>query len=289
MQNLQAQDLSALHNQITEHYQDLSKRLQEVANYLIENPQSVALDTLATIAENAGVHASTLIRFANHFGFNGFSDVQKLYKDQLISSSADYGERIRILQKKLGDKSEVTPADLLGEFAEANILSLKHLNSHIDHDDLNKALELMVKAQTIYVCGIRRAFPVSMYFAYALSHMGVSNRAIDGLGAMHFEQAGCMTPSDLLIAITFRPYSKMTQDLVAKAREQGAGIILMTDSKLSPAAASADLSFYIKDAEVRSFRSLNSSLCLAQTLCIALGYVREQGGKIPAVLHNEAK
>ncbi len=276
MTKKQAQDLGSLHNQITAEYSGLSRRLQEVANYLMENSSSVALDTLATIAENAGVHASTLIRFANHFGFAGFSDVQKLHKDQLISNSDDYGERIRTLQTSLGDRDDVTSVDLLHEFTEANILSLKHMTQQVQEDDLEQALQMMNKANMIHVCGIRRAFPVSMYFTYALSHMGVSNRAIDGLGSMHLEQAGCVTPADILIAITFRPYSKITQEIMSKAKERGAKIILITDSKLSPAAALADLNFFVKDAEVRSFRSLNSSLCLAQTLCIALGYKRER-------------
>lgn len=276
MTNKQAQDLGSLHEQITSQYSDLSRRLQEVATYLMENSQSVAFDTLATIAENAGVHASTLIRFANHFGFSGFSDVQKLYKEQMISNSDDYGERIRTLQTSMGNGDEVTPLNLLHEFTEANILSLKHMSQQIKEEDIEQALQLMNEAHTIHVCGIRRAFPVSMYFTYALSHMEVSNRAIDGLGSMHLEQAGCVSPDDILIAITFRPYAKTVQEIMAKAKDRGAKVILITDTQLSPAAALADLNFFVKDAEVRSFRSLNSSLCLAQTLCIALGYKREQ-------------
>lgn len=276
MTNKQAQDLGSLHEQITSQYSELSRRLQEVATYLMENSQSVAFDTLATIAENAGVHASTLIRFANHFGFSGFSDVQKLYKEQMISNSDDYGERIRTLQTSMGNGDEVTPLNLLHEFTEANILSLKHMSQQIKEEDIEQALQLMNEAHTIHVCGIRRAFPVSMYFTYALSHMGVSNRAIDGLGSMHLEQAGCVSPDDILIAITFRPYAKTVQEIMAKAKDRGAKVILITDTQLSPAAALADLNFFVKDAEVRSFRSLNSSLCLAQTLCIALGYKREQ-------------
>ena len=279
MNKEQAQDLVTFHDQVTGEYNNLSKRLQEVANYLMENSQSVAFDTLATIAENAGVHASTLVRFANYFGFAGFSDVQKLYKENLISNSEDYGERIRSLQTSLGDRDDATPLNLMHEFTEANILSLKHMSHQIREEDLEQALELMDKAVSIHVCGIRRAFPVSMYFTYALSHMGVSNHAIDGLGAMHLEQASCVTASDVLIALTFRPYAKTTQEIMKRAREKGAKIILITDSKLSPAASLADLCFFVKDAEVRSFRSLNSSLCLAQTLCIALGYKREREGR----------
>ena len=50
----------------------------------------------------------------------------------------------------------------------------------------------------------------------------------------------------------------------------------MTDSELCPVANLADHLFVVREAEVRAFRSLNSTLCLAQTLCVALGYARQE-------------
>ena len=82
-----------------------------------------------------------------------------------------------------------------------------------------------------------------------------------------------------MIAITFRPYSSFTLDSLEIATRKGASIIVITDSDLSPVVSKAEISFVVKDAEVRTFRSLTSSLCLAQTLCISLGYRRELKSK----------
>ncbi len=268
--------LAAMRLQLLADQQQLSRRLAQVCDYVLEHPQSIALDTLATIAEKATVHPSTLVRFAHHFGFDGFSALQQLYKQHVEQNFNDYGERIRSLQQELGDNDAVTPPQLLNEFTEANLLSLQALRESVDPTLLNRAVDLMDQTSAIHICGIRRAFPVAMYFTYALSHIQVRCHVIDGLGLMHEEQARCIAPDDVLIAITFAPYATITQAAISRAKDNGARVLLMTDEEANcPSAAIADIVFSIPDAQVRSFRSLNSSLCLAQTLCIALGYRRE--------------
>jgi DNA-binding MurR/RpiR family transcriptional regulator len=46
-------------------------------------------------------------------------------------------------------------------------------------------------------------------------------------------------------------------------------IVAISDSELSPISRQADVSFNVKDAEVRQFRSLTGSMCIAQTLVIS--------------------
>jgi len=275
--------LADMRARLREDYSALSRRLKEVADYVQANPQSLALDTLATIADKAGVHPSTLVRFAHHFGFDGFSALQQLYKTHVEQNFNDYGERIRALQHELGDNDTVTPPQLLNEFTEANLLALQDMRERIDPEQLNRAIELLDTTTSIHVCGIRRAFPVAMYFAYALSHMHMRCHTIDGLGLMHEEQARCIGSGDVLIAITFSPYAATTQATIERAKNNGAKVLLLTDDGLQcPSSKNCDIVFSVPDAEVRSFRSLNSSLCLAQTLCIALGYRREINNKIEA-------
>lgn len=265
-----------MRERLTKEHDNLSRRLKEVSVFISDNPQSLALDTAAVVADKAGVHASTLVRFANHFEFNGFTELQKLYKEHLHKNYNDYGARIRGSQQVHGDDNTVTAQLLLNEFTDANVSSMQALQKSLDPALLNKAIDLLDNSSAIHVCGIRRAFPVSMYFVYALNHMQVKCHAISGLGMMHDEEADCIAASDTLIAITFKPYADITQSVIKKAAINGAKIILITGDTNCPTADLADIIFTVPDAEVRSFRSLTSSMCLAQTLCIALGYRREQ-------------
>jgi len=267
--------VDALHSLIAEQQQQLSARLKLVAVYLVEHPQQVAFNTLADIAKAAGVHASTLVRFANHFGFGGFSELQKLYKNQLLQHPSNYRERISQLKKTDGENADSSPAHLLHEFIDGNQLALSLLQQQVAPKLLDEAVETLVKAKEVFICGIRRVYPVATFLNYTLSQMDVRCSLIDGQGSMQTEQGKWMDEASALIAITFNPYGKIPKETVELARRKNAKIILITDSELCPLAPLADHLFIVREAEVRAFRSLNSTLCLAQTLCVALGYRKQ--------------
>jgi DNA-binding MurR/RpiR family transcriptional regulator len=93
------------------------------------------------------------------------------------------------------------------------------------------------------------------------------------------EQGGMIRKNDLLIAISFHPYAKETAEIVERARDRLASVIAISDTRLSPIARHADVVFETKDAEVRQFRSLTASLCLAQALVISYAFQMEAGGR----------
>ncbi len=267
-------DIRELREAIVERHDDLSPRLRQVAAYVLDHPNDMGLETLAVIAERCGVQASTIVRFAKAFGYEGASQMQRLFRDELISAtpSPSYAERVRQFSERSGDRHSLTPHELLREFSDSNIIALEHLKESIDAKELERAVDLVVRARNVYLVGLRRSFPVAAYLAYALRHIDKPAHLIDGLAGMLIEQSSMLSKDDLLFAISFRPYAKETAEIVDRAREAGAGVISISDSQLSPVSREADISFDIKDAEVRQFRSLTASLCLAQTLVIAYAH-----------------
>ncbi len=267
-------DIRELRDAIVARHEDLSPRLRQVAAYVLDHPNDMGLETLAVIAERCGVQASTIVRFAKAFGYEGASPMQRLFRDELISTSPSpsYAERVRQFNERSGDGRSLTPHELLVEFAESNIIALEHLKESIGARDLERAVDLIVRARNVYLVGLRRSFPVAAYMAYALRHVDKPAHLIDGLAGMLTEQSSMLTSEDLLFAISFRPYAKETADIVDRARQAGAAVVAISDSQLSPVSREADISFDVKDAEVRQFRSLTASLCLAQTLIIAYAH-----------------
>ncbi|HZD53019.1 MAG TPA: MurR/RpiR family transcriptional regulator, partial [Woeseiaceae bacterium] len=183
--------------------------------------------------------------------------------------SPSYAERIRQFNERTGDRHELTPYELLQEFVSANIIALEHMNDTVDAALLHRSVDLVERAAAVYLVGLRRSFPVAAYMAYALRHVEKPVHLIDGLAGMLVEQSAMISADDLLLAISFRPYATETAKVVARAREAGAPVIAFSDSRLSPIARDADVSFETRDAEVRQFRSLTGSLCLAQTLVVS--------------------
>lgn len=267
-------EIEELRKEIIARHEQLSPRLRQVAAYVLDHPNDMGLETLAVIAERCGVQASTIVRFAKAFGYDGASQMQRLFRDELInaSPSPSYAERIRQSNLQGGDGSKLTPHELMREFAASNIIALEHIQETVDAEALDKAVDLIVGASSVYLVGLRRSFPVAAYMAYALRHVDKAVHLIDGLAGMLTEQSSMIAPSDLLFAISFRPYAKETADIVVSAKAAGASVIAISDSQLSPVSREADISFDIRDAEVRQFRSLTGSLCVAQTLVISYAH-----------------
>ena len=260
--------------EILDSYESLSKRLQQIAKYVIDAPNDFALETVAVLAERCGVQPSTIVRFAKWFGFDGASQMQRLFRDDLLAgnSSLGYAERIRQFNDRLGSGDALGPAKLLSEFIESNTLALGQLREDISHEALTKASKIIRSAALIYVVGFGRSFPVASYIAYALHRANKRAIFIDGTGGFNPGQMKSITKNDAVIAVSFQPYSSETVEAVSLAAEQNCKIVTISDSEINPLSSQATVSLKVKDGEVRQFRSLSVSLCLAQALIIGSAF-----------------
>lgn len=258
-----------LRSAISARHDSLSRRLQQVAHFALGHPNDMALETVATIAERAEIQPSTLIRFAKSFGFSGYSDMQRVFQTRLLAELPSYEQRIRSLTL---DRGKIrNPAAILDHFTEAGIHALRHLRAETNHEDLNRALDLLAAGRIIHITAQRRAYPVAAYMYYGFSLLGRRAQLIDGVGGMMHQQAGIMQPGDVALVISFKPYAPDTVDVARQAIDRGVSVVAITDETLSPLVRYADVALEVKDAQLESIRSLSATMCLAITLVVGLG------------------
>lgn len=262
-----------LRAEVVRRHGELSKRLQQISRYVLDHPNEVALETLAVIASRCGVQPSAIVRFAKTFGFEGASQMQKLLRDNLLSGNAalGYSERVRQLDAATS-AAGVAPSELLSEFVEGNTLALAGLLQTIGAADIEAAVRAIAEARCVYVVGFRRSFPVASYLAYSLLQTGKQIVFVDGVAGLSIRQVATMAQDDLLIAVSFHPYSEETVSVAATASQRGAKIVAITDSLVSPIAKAAAVALQVRESEVRGFRSLSASMCLAQALVINFAF-----------------
>jgi DNA-binding MurR/RpiR family transcriptional regulator len=258
-----------LEAQIAAAHDALPKKLKQIARYLLDNREQVAFQTLAIIAERADVNPSAIVRFANALGYSGFTELQKIYRNGLVTGQSDYRARVRQSLSSSGE-TILSSNELLARLARGASDALSDLAASVREDQLAQATTILHESSTIYIVGFRRSFGVSTYLAYALRHLGRKAILLDGLGGMLDEQVSVLDSSDSVIAISFAPYAEETQAVVEFARKNKAKIVTITDSVLSPIAANSDVALIAKEAEVIGFRTLTSSMCLGQALVMSL-------------------
>ncbi|KGQ69557.1 Fe-S cluster assembly protein HesB [Chelonobacter oris] len=269
--------LEQLESQIRDRYDNLSKRLKQVAKYILDNSNSIVFDTVAVIAERADVPPSTLIRFANAFGYSGFNEMKQIFRENLMEETVNYSERALLFDKiDPENATQGAPNEILSVFAQANNQALLQLSTQISREQLESAVDILDSANNIFIIGLKRSFSVASYLNYALHHLNCHSYIIDGLGGMFEEQLNLIKPGDVVVAISFSPYAKETLNIMNAAAKNGVKQIAITDSQISPLISFSDEAFIVKEAQVSGFRSQCATMTLVQTLAISLAFKRKQ-------------
>lgn len=246
----------------------LSKRLKQVASFALAQPDEIALGTVTTIADKAGVQPSTLIRFSQALGFAGFSDLQMLFRERLRNHVSNYDDRLLSLRAKNGDASR--SAVLFDGFCEASTRSITGMHDKLDISTMDRAIDVLAGAETIYLIAQRRSFPVTAYVSYALGKLGIRNVLIGSAVGTDAETMSFATKRDAAIAISFTPYASSTVAYARQAVELGTPLVVITDSPFSPLVSDGHLWFEVVEADFQGFRSLAASMALAMTLVVGL-------------------
>jgi len=243
----------------------LPKRLRQCADYVAQNTDIIAVSTIADLSNAAGVQPSAFIRFCQLMGFSGYSQMQRMFREKFSQRWPDYATRLEALRAS-GDES---PSALLAEFVHAGRASLENLAGSIEPAVLEHAVTTISKAPMIHIIGLSRAFPVAAYFGYALEKMGVPAMLHGKFGNLDHRHA--ILSDDVLVVITFAPYTQETIDLATFAKAQGSKIVAITDAINSPLHNLGATTLTVSEVDVGSFRALTAPLSLAITLAVAVG------------------
>jgi DNA-binding MurR/RpiR family transcriptional regulator len=252
---------------ITNEYESLPRQLKRIASYMSQQSDRIMVDRISDIARECEVHPSAIVRFSQRFGFSGFSEMQALFREAYTHKTTpvqNYQQRIRSM---IANKSQkASGGDLARECIDATLSGIERLGLELDDQAFDKAVDLVVNADNIYVVGVRRSFAVADYLVYNLQHTNKRIHLVSGLGGSYREQMRSVRANDLVIAISFTPYGKETQHCLQ------AKTLIITDSNLSPLAKRANTVLLVNEGSSFAFRSLSATLCLCQALFIAVAY-----------------
>jgi DNA-binding MurR/RpiR family transcriptional regulator len=269
-----ARSYEELKGSLSRLYPGLSPQLQRIATFALEHPQDMALDTVATLARGAGVQPSAVVRFAQALGYDGFSELQRVFRGRLVERSNqspglhNYRERVAAFR---ADQARSGPGGVLAKFIADGIASLERLDEHVAPADLAAAVRILSAAKTIYTLGHRRSFTVAYYLAYALTQLDLNAHLLDSLGGMLRDRAQLIGPKDALIVMSFKNYTAEVIEVAQACHARKVPVIAITDNALSPLVRHATVCFQIEEQGAKPFGMLAGPICFAQALVVSVG------------------
>lgn len=277
------QEYEDLIRAIHDSFGTLSRSQQRVAQFLTQNPNEVAVSSVHAIGERCGIHASSLVRFAQAFGYRGFKELQGLFRKRLVTAAPGFEARVRALEGELDARADLSEQGFLRDLVVRDVASLQDLLERVAPEDLGEATDLLERADDVYLIGQLRSAPVVELLRYLLTMLGKRAVLLDACGGLATHMARLARPSDLLLAVSFRFYATEVVGLVEEAAARGVPVLAITDSSLSPLAKSARVFFAVPEHEYTFSRSLAAPMCLAQALAVALAARLQGDGAAPRI------
>lgn len=259
-------DKLAVDRLIKEQFSQLSPTLQRAARYAIDNPRAIALNSMRTVASDAGLQASAMHRLARQLGFEGYEQLRSVYRGWLAQGAGSFTERATALQQHGGDGSE----RLLAELVAADTGNLRSMTASDTMKALTTARDLLAQARHIYTVGLRSLFPAAFYFNYACGMFMRNTTLLSGVGGIFADELRRSRQEDALIIFSYEPYARDSVAAVRFARERGLKVIAVTDSVVSPIASHADALIVVANATPSLFPSVVPALSVAQMLVALL-------------------
>lgn len=253
----------------------MPRRLKQIADALIAEPEDFLVLTNKDIASKLDVSPSALVRFAQSFGFSGFSELQTALRRDLLGRRSSYLDRAAAAAPGR-DPRHRDMGHVLDAVTNANAEAISGLSRSVDPEAVAASAADLRSARLTGIAAQRRALPVAQYLFYGLSRCELPTLMVDGTGGLAAEQSQVLGPRDALVAISFAPYSETTLAVVEASRARGARVLAITDDPGSALAEAADRALVVQEADHSDIRSIAASITLVQAILVAIGL------KIPA-------
>ncbi len=254
---------------IQNNFNTLSKGQKLIAEYIMDNYDKAAFMTAATLGETVGVSESTVVRFANTLGYNGYKELQKELQE-LIRNKLTTVQRIS-LSKDFSDYENT-----LKQVIKKDIDNIEKTLKEIDYHAFKEAVETTLEADNVYILGLRSSSFLAGYLGFYLNFL-LDNVKVISFGPNDiFEQLLKATKDDVIIGISYPRYSKRTLEALDYGKEKGCKIIGITDSLVSPATQYADITLIASSNMLSFVDSLVAPMSLINAFIVALGMEKKE-------------
>ena len=241
-----------------------SKGQRKIGQYLLENYAGASYMTAAKLSETVGVSESTIVRYAMELGFDGYPELQSALKYAARSQLTSV-QRMELSKDRIGDET-------LSKSFYADIDSMKKTLAATDTKAFGEFVSALMSADRLYIVGARSSASLAMFLNFYLSILFDNVVIIHTvIGSEAYDQLFKVKKGDVVLGISFPRYSKLTVDVLAFAKKQGATVLGITDSVHSPIAETADITLFANNESDAFFDSLVSPLALINALILEIG------------------
>ncbi len=222
---------------------ELTPKQKDFARFVLLNPERLAFLSINEVSAEAGVSQATIFRFCTAIGYDGFIEFSQDIK-QSLQKELSIGRRVQLTRKFKQDVNNEDSSKFHQSLSN-EIENLSNLVDSIAEDDVARCINIMRNADHFCVVGNMASFALATHFGQMLSKLKPNTDILAGADIKSSVTVSKLTEKSVVFLMLFPRYPKLTLSIGKLAKSKGAKIVVVSNSKESPALAFSDINFII--------------------------------------------
>ncbi len=260
----------SLSKYIRSRFDECSRSQKDVAQYIVDHLDEAAFQTAEELARRANTSSSTVVRFSQALGFEGFPELQAAAREEYRRVHAKAAD---------GPPSSSAPLFSLDQNEFETALAADHLNVEetarkVSRSEVEALIEAIVSAEKVLVAGTDQMAFFASYLRHLLMLLDLRVDVVASPSQEALSRLGRIDENTLVIGLSAgRPHPLVVRAMKL-ARHRKAKTAAITDATLSEVAKLGQIKLYYSSNSPAYVRSHAALLSLIQALAYGV-YARD--------------
>jgi DNA-binding MurR/RpiR family transcriptional regulator len=258
----------ALSGYIRARFDEFSRSQKDVAQYIVDHLDEAAFQTAEELARRASTSSSTVVRFSQALGFEGFPELQQAARDEYRRRPGDGAEAMVVAPLFSLDHTEFEAA------LAADHVNVEDTARKLARGDVESAVDAIVSAEKVLIAGTDQMAFFASYLRHLLMLLDLRAEIVASPSQEALGRLSRIDESTLVIGLSAgRPHPLITRTMKL-ARHRKAPTMAITDATLSEVARLARIRLYYSSNTPAFVRSHTALLSIIQALAYGV-YARD--------------
>jgi DNA-binding MurR/RpiR family transcriptional regulator len=260
-----AQGHQTLSAYISSRFDEFSRSQKDVAQYVVDHLEEVAFHTAEELARRAATSSSTVVRFSQALGFEGFPELQQAAREEYRRSGPQGREAEPLFSIDQGAFESAVAAD------HANV---EETARKVSRSEVEGAVNAIASAEKVLICGVDQMAFFASYLRHLLMLLDIRAEIAASPSQEALSRLGRIDASTIVIGLSAgRPHPLVVRAMKI-ARHRHAGTLAITDASLSEVAKLSDRTLWYSSNSPAYVRSHTGLLAILQALAYGV-YARD--------------
>ncbi len=258
----------ALSAYIRSRFDDFSRSQKDVAQYIVDHLDEAAFQTAEELARRACTSSSTVVRFSQALGFEGFPELQQAARDEYRRRLPQAGAAVAAAPLFSLDHTEFEAA------LAADHVNVEETARKLARSSVEAAIDAIAAAEKVLIAGTDQMAFFASYLRHLLMLLDLRAEIVASPSQEALGRLSRIDAQTLVIGLSAgRPHPLITRTMKL-ARHRKAPTLAITDATLSEVARLARIRLYYSSNTPAFVRSHSALLSLIQALAYGV-YARD--------------